>query len=477
MPDFADSPVGDPVAPCPVPKLLNPKPGHVFLAGQTHPYETAPADATVSAPGQSVVGRKLGIGAPGEVEITPIKDGEQGDPALCEIVAAEVVEMSVVGGQPIDDAKPTIYGRDLAAEKWKHREVAAILVEEKLVIEVTLRTPKEITTPAEIELIGEGEGLVLRGKATVSGVAKGFKVRVESEKPLSSRVQINKPKLRWRIESEHARADVAGPPAELHVYTGFRPAIQNVSGGRARVRLKHHYEVACTWAQGASKNVGQGADSIAHNIDNQMRHYVHTKDEKGDIWATCYPAGGSPPVNYQDLPSAWRASSGDRGVSSLYYPPLEVKKPYEEYYPHYQYNFGWHLLDNPTHTGGRCNQQASLVCDILGLFGIKASVHYLQRRGLGKRTGRPCRQYFYAAGGSGPWNFHGIVKVELDEGEWLYDGSFSSPPQRLNGELKWAESPGGPFIQKWHEPWTYEDAGGWSAVPADDTPTTWEGIQ
>src|SRR5262245_37397080 len=128
MPDFATTHVGDPVAPCPVPKLVVPKNGHVFLAGQTHVYETAPADATITAAGQSVVKRKIGIGAPGGVEVTPIKDGEQGDPADCEIVAAEVVEIDVLGTQPIDDAKPNVYRRDLGAEKWKQREVAAILL-------------------------------------------------------------------------------------------------------------------------------------------------------------------------------------------------------------------------------------------------------------------------------------------------------------------------------------------------------------
>ena len=180
-------------------------------------------------------------------------------------------------------------------------------------------------------------------------------------------------------------------------------------------------------------------------------------------------------INYRDLPSDWSVrSSGERGVSSLYYPPLEPKKPYEEY-ENYRNNFGWNLVDNPTHTGGRCNQQASLVCDIVGTLGIKAQVHYLERTGRGKRTGRPVRNYFYAAGGSGPWNFHGIVRATMADGsEWLYDGSFSSPPNRLNGERAWAEAPGGPFLQKWG-PWYYEDYGG--QVPADDVPTKWDGIQ
>ncbi len=477
MPEFDETPVGDPSAKCPTPEVVVPAPKHVFLAGQTFEAKTSPESATLTASGQKVEGHKLGIGAPGSTELVAHEGGAASEPVTCTIITAEVVEIKVLKTQKIDDAEPPEYKRPFGAEKWEHREVAAILAGEKLSIEVTLQAAEDLTAPAEVTLIGEADGVVLKLKTTLQKLSAGTKVTLESEKPLNAAVKVNKLLLRWRVESELSKAPLGGPDTELHVYTSFRPAIENVRGGRAKVRLKHHFEMACQWALGASKNIGNGADSIPFNIDNQMRHYVHTKDEKGDIWATCYPAGGAEPVNYADLPNAYNASRGDRGVSSLYYPPLEPKKDYEEYYPHYEHNFGWHLLDNATHTGGRCNQQASLVCDILGLLGIKATVHYLQRRGMGKKSGRPCRQYFYAAGGSGPWNFHGIVRVEIDGGEWLYDGSFSSPPRRLNGERAWAEKPGGPFIQKWHEPWTYEDANGWSAVPADDTPATWEGIQ
>lgn len=319
--------------------------------------------------------------------------------------------------------------------------------------------------------------MVLKLKTTLQKLSAGTKVTLESEKPLNAAVKVNKLLLRWRVESELSKAPLGGPDTELHVYTSFRPAIENVRGGRARVRLKHHFEMACQWALGASKNIGDGADSIPFNIDNQMRHYVHTKDEEGRHLGDLLPRRrrrarqlrrpaqrlqrepGRPRGEQPVLPAA-RDQEGLRGVLSSLRAQLRLAPARQRHAP-----------------GGRCNQQASLVCDILGLLGIKATVHYLQRRGMGKKSGRPCRQYFYAAGGSGPWNFHGIVRVEIDGGEWLYDGSFSSPPRRLNGERAWAEKPGGPFIQKWHEPWTYEDANGWSAVPADDTPATWEGIQ
>ena len=138
-------------------------------------------------------------------------------------------------------------------------------------------------------------------------------------------------------------------------------------------------------------------------------------------------------------------------------------------------NYGWWLLDNPDYTGGRCNQQASLVCGILGTLGITGQVHYLERTGRGKRTGRPVRQYFYADGGGGPWNFHGVALVDLEDGsQWIYDGSFSWPPRRKNGTKEWAENAGGPFIQSFAD-WYYEDRGG--KVPADDIPDTWDGIQ
>jgi len=152
-----------------------------------------------------------------------------------------------------------------------------------------------------------------------------------------------------------------------------------------------------------------------------------------------------------------------------------VHKPYENY-TNYASNFGWWVLDNPDYVGGRCNQQASLIAQLLGTVGMKARVFYLERTGISK-GGRPCRQYFYAAGGSGPWNFHGLCAGTMDDGtEWLYDGCFSSPPNRLNGLKEWATAAGNdkPFIQKWG-PWLYEDTRG-GPVAAGDIPTKWNGI-
>ena len=98
-----------------------------------------------------------------------------------------------------------------------------------------------------------------------------------------------------------------------------------------------------------------------------------------------------------------------------------------------------------------------------------------------KNSDRPIRNYFYAndgtASGSGPWNFHGVALATLDDGsQWIYDGSFSSPPRRKNGTREWAENAGGPFLLKWG-PWYYTD---WrrGVVPASDIPhsSTWKGL-
>ena len=92
---------------------------------------------------------------------------------------------------------------------------------------------------------------------------------------------------------------------------------------------------------------------------------------------------------------------------------------------------------------------------------------YLHRYGRGKKSGRPVRQYFYSndywpaeGPGGGPWNFHGVALLTLEDGsQWIYDGSFSSPPNRKNGTREWAENGGGPFVKEWG-PWLYDDGFG-----------------
>jgi hypothetical protein len=281
--------------------------------------------------------------------------------------------------------------------------------------------------------------------------------------------------LSWFLEAEGKRTPINATPAPLRVYTIHRAPVKNTRYKSSEPHVgKVHLEHACRWADHATENVGQGKSSIPHRVNNQMRHYVHPSEwtSPQQHHASPHAPGDPVPANYADLPG-W-VNGGERSVSSLYYPPLEVKKPYEPY-EHYEDNFGWMLLDNKRYVGGRCNQQASLFCEILGTLGIKASVYYLQRVGYGKRTGRPARQFFNCNAGGQFWNFHGIAKVQLQDGSYhMYDGSFSSPPNRKNGSEAWAIGEKGPFIYSWSPWWQYEDTD--DEVPKDDWPTKWEGV-
>ena len=290
-----------------------------------------------------------------------------------------------------------------------------------------------------------------------------------------AKVAVHELELSFSLEVDGKATPINKSPAPLRIYTIHKAPVKNspLHSGIPHAG-KVHLEHACRWADNASQNIGQGSKSIPHRVNNEMRHYVHPTEWTSPTqhYASAYAAGDPVPENYADLPGSVRG--GKRPVSSFYYPPLEVKKPYEPY-SHYERNFGWKVLDNKTHAGGRCNQQASLFCEILGTLGIKASVYYLQRVGYGQRTGRPMRQYFNCNAGGMFWNFHGIARVALDDGTFhMYDGSFSSPPTRKNGNEKWAIGEKGPFIYSWSPDWQYEDAP--ELVPKNDWPTTWDGV-
>ncbi len=453
--------------------IVSPKEGGRYLIGQIVKVVTQPPNASwdVSGAAERTADGRLRFTGPGDATLTA---GSSGRPVKVSAIGLEVVEITVEKAQPIVDAAAPQFQRKLGSPIPSRKEPAAILMNETLTLRVTVQGSEDLSEAANVKLVGSADGRKLEGAASILGLKGGQAVTVMSLGALNPKVAVNPLVIFWSVECE-GKAVEAGATTPLRVYTSYKPAVSNIGRGPAQVNSKLHFEMACTWANGASQNIGQGSDSIAYQCDNQMRHYVHPVDFKKEVEVPAYAKTSQPPINYRDLPGDWSVrSSGERGVTSLYYPPLEPKKPYEQY-ENYRGNFGWNLVDNPTHTGGRCNQQASFVCDIVGTLGIKAQVHYLERTGMGKRTGRPVRNYFYAQGGSGPWNFHGIARTTLASGsEWLYDGSFSSPPNRLNGERAWAEKPGGPFLQKWG-PWYYEDAGG--QVPADDIPTTWSGIQ
>ncbi len=374
--------------------------------------------------------------------------------------APKLTGIDVVDSIAIVDAKPPHLTWDPEQGKATREEAAFILHNQKLKLKVSLK-----------EGSGNGEGTLVceikdkagkidkkaEAKIDKGQLGKPSSFTLETAENLTEIVSVHELKLKLSLDGEELAKDVP-----LRLYTGHKPPIKNTQYDSHIPHVsKVHVEMACRWANGASENIGEGPKSIAHQVDNQMRHYTHPQDWGGNPeYVSVYKPGDAVPINYKDLPPKWgsKFSNGRRKVSSLYYPPLEVKHDYEKYYPHYQGNFGWKLLDNPTHTGGRCNQQAGLICEILGILGIKASIYYLHRVGKGKKTNRPVRRYFNCYEGGQFWNFHGIVKTEMADGSFhMYDGSFSSPPNRKHGTEEWATGEKGPFIYKWEDYWKYED--------------------
>jgi hypothetical protein len=395
------------------------------------------------------------------------------------VVAPTLVKVEVLDAIDIVDAPPPQLIWDHAKQAPTKEEPALILHKTPLRLEVTLLGGAVPGNQGVVkcDVRGGTTALVLESKPTaLPGPGEQWQVVVEAPGNFTDKIAVHRLKLAFTLVAGDKTLPINANPAPLRLYTGHKRPIKNTSYDSPLPHVgKVHLEHACAWANGATANIGQGAQSIAHQVDNQFRHYVHPDDwtvEKQE-YASAYAPGSAKPLNYADLPG--RVSGGRRGIASLYYPPLEPTEDYQQYYPHYQNNFGWRLLDNPTHTGGRCNQQAALICEILGVLGIKASVYYLQRVGVGRRTGRPVRKYFNCYEGGQFWNFHGIVKVEMDDGTFhMYDGSFSTPPNRKHGDEAWAIGERGPFIYSWSRDWSYEDDGAW--VPPSDAPTTWQGV-
>ncbi|MCO5171053.1 MAG: hypothetical protein M9894_32415 [Planctomycetes bacterium] len=388
----------------------------------------------------------------------------------------ELREVEVVGGLPIEDAAPPHLVWDTAAGAPTRQEPALLLHRTPLRLLARLRGGRPAGAVRLVCVLeGAGASRTLTTDVDASQLGGDWEAAVETPDPLSDAVAVHELRTRWALEVDGRRTPIHDRPAPLRVYTTHQAPVKNTRFDSPQPHVgKLHLEHACRWADRATENVGQGPRSIAHRVNNEMRHYVHPRDwtAPDQHYASPHAPGDPPPENYDDLPG--RVTAGRRPVSSLYYPPLEVTRPYEPY-EHYQHNFGWRLLDNPRHTGGRCNQQASLYCEILGVLGIRASVYYLQRVGYGRRTGRPARQYFNCYAGGQFWNFHGIAKVQLADGTYhMYDGSFSSPPNRKNGSEAWAIGERGPFIYSWSPYWLYEDTH--ERAAEDDWPQTWEGV-
>lgn len=349
-------------------------------------------------------------------------------------------------------------------------EPAAIKMNTNLRLSVTLPESASGQT-----LVGAADGVSFEADVTTSPLV------VESTDVVHAGVTVTDLEISWKLVDGSGN-ETALATTPLRIFTVYDTPRKNISQDQQTPNTKAHLELACRWAKGATEPLGTEG-TIGHNIDNAMVHHLHPSDSglngKAPL-VNSYADGSAPPANYDDLDGWIQSSDGFavRSVASLYYPPLEPKEPYEQY-SNYQNNYGWWLLDNPKYAGGRCNQQAALVASILGTIGIDAKVYYLERYGLTK-DGRWARQYFYAQGGSGPWNFHGVCLAWVEDPdtgdlvEHIYDGSFSWPPRRKNGSRDWAEGENGPFIQSWG-PWLYQDAFG-GRVPAGNEPEEWYGV-
>jgi len=451
-----------------------------FLAGQTVALEVTPADAEVSieGPAERVEGG-LRFTEAGTVTLKASQGDEESDPVELEVVTAQVTKLVVEPFADIVDADDVQFAKPLGAEEPTASEPVVLKKGEPMEVTMTLAASADLAHAATVTVSASDGDVSFEQEVELQALASGQEITLTSSGAPHEGVAISELELEWQV------GEAAAGTTPLRVYTIHAAPRKNVDGSayaqhlrdRTRAATERHFEKACFWARGRSENVGNGGDSIGYSIDNYMRHYVHWEDyDDGFVPAVPdYPEGAEPPINYDDLSGRWGNSlgRGERRVSSLYYPPLEPDEDYEKY-THYRNNYGWWVLDNPTHTGGRCNQQASLVCAILGTVGIKARVLYLERTGRGQQSGRPMRNYFYASGGGGPWNFHGVALADMDDGsQHIYDGSFSSPPRRKNGTREWAENEGGPFIQSFSdddgEIWYYDGYGG--RVPQSDIPT------
>jgi hypothetical protein len=447
--------------------------GRVFLVGQQIPVTLAPADATlrVEGPGRAD-GSTVVITAPGRVTLTATHAGRTSQPVTIEGVTAEIVEVTVQDTITITDAPPPHFSRALGAPADRVTLQPAALVKDRpLSLQVKLQAAKSLSDAAQVRLSGSSGDVRFDGEVSVRDLAGGQAVRVTSTGPLTNAVAVNVLDVTWKL----ADRDVG--KSALRVYTVIGQPVENPMPKYApaarpvTLATKLHFELACTWGNGATRNDGRG---VCFLIDNAFAHHVHPDDYRGGApFVPAYAPNAAKPKNYKDLPGSIGSAGRRSGSSGIYYPPLEVTKDYQEY-RHYARNFGWWVLDNPEYTGGRCNQQASLIADMFGTVGVQARVYYIERVARGKRSGRPMRRYYKSSRSTQSWNFHGVTEATLEGGvKWLYDGS-GSYPTRINGQTEdLMKVPDGPFVDFWH-PWSYEDVGG--AVPRDDYPDTWEGV-
>lgn len=463
-------------------KILQPVPG-VYLAGQQIRLEVAGARASnvqVVSGNAKISGRTLVLTGPGEIRIQLKKKGKISRPVDLEAVQAQITGLTVLDTIEIADAKPPHFKRAFGAKHEDYQwEPAAILQDTQLRLRVTIQADKDLTAPAKVRIAGTEVNFEVEEEVTVQSLKAGQEIELLSSGSLTDSIQVNTLDLEWTVGPEKGGASTNMTP--LRVYTVYGKPVDNPlpqygpteRQGPMPLNSKLHFELVCTWAQGATRNVGNGPDSICYKIDNAMRHHVAWKDYKGNVpKVPHYPKNQAPPLNYSSIGGT--ITNGVRAVSSLYYPSADSKAETAKY-EHYRNNFGWWVLDNPKYAGGRCNQQASLIVDLVGTIGMEAEVYYIERVSRGVLSGRPIRRYYRSSRSSKSWNFHGQGKVKMEDGTfWLYDGSGSSPPRRINGKVETLMAVPGPYISYW-EAWRYED-GNRRFVPLNDWPNTWRGV-
>lgn len=405
-----------------------------------------------------------------------------------QAVAPDVVELTYVGAKKMvdgpDPSSPAYVRADGRSDPTT-LEPAWYLAGSELKVKAKVKGKKDLTQSQKLALEATGQDDLRGGKenaaqgktkydpleltgspADVTALTSGVEVELTCGAPLAACGAYDG-RWHWKVGVDGAAPTPAtGDPTRFRVLVTYKEPIFQVNYGGYRSQpsmvTKRHIDAAARWAAMMDSNVGKG---LCYALDNNLRHWAAWDDQKthvesGVIIVPDYATGAAKPKNYDVVNSFSSVRDGRRTVSKILYPMESSHQPrfhslvkYEDY----QYNYGWKVLDNPDFPGGRCNQQAALIVDVIGTHGVKAEVLYLQRVGRAKTNGRPVRQYFCCYQGGEFWNFHGVVKAEMDDGSWwCYDGSFSSPPSRKNGSQTEFEKAPGPFIHAWSD-WSYDD--------------------
>jgi hypothetical protein len=444
------------------------KPGGIYLVGQSIPLDAPGATAEGAA---EITSGTLRFTAPGAVTV---RSGSQ--EVVVKAVEVRIASIEVLDDIALEDAEPPHWRAPKGDETESSWEPALLLMEQKLRLRVILTAEANLSAPVRVTLAGSAGGLALSAKTTLDRLEGGQAVELQTDRPFSDGVRINALPFAWSVSDAEGQVELAGlGTTELRVYTTLAAPRVNPLPRHPDAKpvvTKLHLELACEWAGGAGENTDSGGDSICETIDNAFRHLVHPSDHGSTAPAIPhYVTGAAKPKNYDSLPAetGGRVVNGVRWPSSIFYP--DEKKSYDA---HYRQNYGWYVLENPTHVGGRCNQQASLIADIFGTVGVQAKVYYIQRLGRGRTSGKTMLRYYVSNLSGKSWNFHGVCQATLANGKpWLYDGSGSGPPDRINGSPDELLGVDGTFVKYWKPYWKYLDTK--QKAPESDWPTEYIG--